>query len=88
MLLLVLALTKRFLRLRGLRKEIMGTDGIACLHLSELCRMGKKVCRIDAILGRAGLYVTTKGILLVCVFVVFLCMAWVRGVFVALWNAD
>ena len=51
---LMLAFTSRLRRLGGLRKEIMGTKGIAFLHRSELCRMGKRLCNTDPMLGRAG----------------------------------
>lgn len=57
------ALTRMFLRFLGFLKETIGTLGIASLQLSEVWRMGKNVWRIEAMLGRAGLYVTTKGIL-------------------------
>ena len=46
----------------------MGGSGIAFLHLSEECRTGRCLRRMLEMLGSAGLYVWTRGILSACVF--------------------
>lgn len=54
----------------------MGSSGIACLHRSDVWRMGKNFFMMDGMCGNAGLKVTTNGILSVCVLsVLVLCRA-------------
>ena len=55
--------TSMSLRLLGLRKAVIGGSGMAFLHLSEECRTGRCLRRMLEMLGSAGLYVWTRGIL-------------------------
>ena len=69
----------------GLRKDAIGSSGIAFLHFSDECRIGRYFLRMVEMLGSAGLYVRTKGIL--CAWVLWflrLCSACDLGVSLAL----
>ena len=47
----------------GLRNFAIGGSGMAFLHLSEVCKSGRYFRRMLEMLGSAGLYVWTRGIL-------------------------
>ena len=81
----VVECTSMSLKFVGLLKAAMGGSGMAFLHLSDRCSIGRYVLMMVEMFGRAGLYVTTNGILCACVSVFLrLSSAWGLGVSMAL----
>ena len=70
--------TNMSLRFVGLWKAAIGGSVVAFLHLSERCSTGRCFRRMLEMLGSAGLYVRTKGIFSVSVFL-FWCPCSVGG---------